>query len=91
MVKKASCILKSELILETPLELHSIILQVQDVNDNSPVFTKDEIRIEISELAVKGSRFRVLQAHDLDIGKKRSAKLRVAGKQLFRTKNPNEI
>ncbi|XP_047209289.1 protocadherin beta-15-like [Girardinichthys multiradiatus] len=66
--EKASCILKSELILEAPLESHRIILQIQDINDNSPIFTKDKIRIEINELAVKGSRFRVLEAHDLDIG-----------------------
>ncbi|XP_049897714.1 cadherin-23-like [Epinephelus moara] len=66
--EKASCILKFELILEAPLELHRISLQIQDINDNPPVFTKDEIKLEISELAVKGSRFRVLEAHDMDIG-----------------------
>ncbi|XP_051275343.1 protocadherin beta-15-like isoform X1 [Dicentrarchus labrax] len=66
--EKASCILKFELILEAPLELHRISLQIDDINDNPPVFTKDEIKIEINELAVKGSRFRVLEAHDIDIG-----------------------
>ncbi|XP_028445922.1 protocadherin beta-16-like [Perca flavescens] len=66
--EKASCILKFDLILEAPLELHRISLQIQDINDNPPVFTKDEIKIEINELAVKGSRFRVLEAHDIDIG-----------------------
>ncbi|XP_070819266.1 protocadherin gamma-A11-like isoform X37 [Chaetodon trifascialis] len=66
--EKASCILKFELILEGPLELHRISLQIHDINDNPPVFTKDEIKIEVSELAVKGSRFRVLEAHDIDIG-----------------------
>ncbi|XP_042338040.1 protocadherin beta-15-like, partial [Plectropomus leopardus] len=66
--EKASCVLKFELVLEAPLELHRISLQIQDINDNPPVFTKDEIKIEINELAVKGSRFRVLEAHDIDIG-----------------------
>uniref|UniRef100_A0A8C2YWW7 Cadherin domain-containing protein n=1 Tax=Cyclopterus lumpus TaxID=8103 RepID=A0A8C2YWW7_CYCLU len=66
--EKALCILKFELILEAPLELHRISLQIQDINDNPPVFTKDDIKIEINELAVKGSRFRVLEAHDIDIG-----------------------
>uniref|UniRef100_A0A3Q3CXJ2 Cadherin domain-containing protein n=1 Tax=Haplochromis burtoni TaxID=8153 RepID=A0A3Q3CXJ2_HAPBU len=66
--EKASCILKSELVLEAPLVLHRISLQIQDINDNQPVFAKDEIKIEINELAVKGSRFRILEAHDLDIG-----------------------
>ncbi|XP_078117556.1 protocadherin beta-15-like [Sander vitreus] len=66
--EKASCILTFDLILEAPLELHRISLQIQDINDNPPVFTKGEIKIEINELAVKGSRFRVLEAHDIDIG-----------------------
>ncbi|XP_044060644.1 protocadherin gamma-A4-like isoform X21 [Siniperca chuatsi] len=66
--EKASCILKFELILEEPLELYRISLQIRDINDNPPLFTKDEIKIEINELAVKGSRFRVLEAHDIDIG-----------------------
>ncbi|XP_068570890.1 protocadherin gamma-A11-like isoform X28 [Cebidichthys violaceus] len=66
--EKALCILKFELILEAPLELHRISLQINDINDNPPVFSKDEIKIEINELAVKGSRFRVLEAHDIDIG-----------------------
>ncbi|KAF1384699.1 hypothetical protein PFLUV_G00122890 [Perca fluviatilis] len=66
--EKSSCILKFDLILEAPLELHRISLQIQDINDNPPVFTKDEIKIEINELAVKGSSFRVLEAHDIDIG-----------------------
>ncbi|KAM4554684.1 protocadherin gamma-A6-like isoform 47-T47 [Odontesthes bonariensis] len=66
--EKASCLIKSEMILEAPLELHRIVLQIQDINDNPPVFAKDEIKIEINELAVKGSRFRLLEAHDQDIG-----------------------
>ncbi|XP_069544625.1 protocadherin gamma-C3-like, partial [Brachyistius frenatus] len=66
--EKTSCILTFELILEAPLELHRISLQIRDINDNPPVFIKDEIKMEINELAVKGSRFRVLEAHDVDIG-----------------------
>ncbi|XP_071382564.1 protocadherin beta-15-like [Centroberyx affinis] len=66
--EKVSCILRFELILESPLELHRISLQIQDTNDNTPVFPKEEIKIEMSELAVKGVRFRVNEAHDLDIG-----------------------
>uniref|UniRef100_UPI0037E8A01B protocadherin gamma-A4-like n=1 Tax=Semicossyphus pulcher TaxID=241346 RepID=UPI0037E8A01B len=66
--EKASCVLKCELVLEAPLELHRISLQIQDINDNPPVFAKDEIKIEIHEFAEKGSRFRVLEAHDIDIG-----------------------
>uniref|UniRef100_A0A8C9XH49 Cadherin domain-containing protein n=1 Tax=Sander lucioperca TaxID=283035 RepID=A0A8C9XH49_SANLU len=66
--EKVSCMLKFELVLESPLELHRISLLIQDVNDNSPVFPKDTIKLEIRESADKGARYRVNEAHDADIG-----------------------
>ncbi|XP_030000785.1 protocadherin gamma-A11-like isoform X22 [Sphaeramia orbicularis] len=66
--EKVSCMLKFELVLESPLELHRVSLIVQDVNDNSPVFPKDVMKLEIRESAVKGARYRVSEAHDADIG-----------------------
>ncbi|XP_068613922.1 protocadherin gamma-A9-like [Brachionichthys hirsutus] len=66
---KAACVLKQELMLESPLELHRINLHIQDVNDNSPRFKKELMNIDISELADKGARFPMEEAHDADIGK----------------------
>uniref|UniRef100_A0AAZ1X687 Cadherin domain-containing protein n=1 Tax=Oreochromis aureus TaxID=47969 RepID=A0AAZ1X687_OREAU len=66
---KPSCILIQELVLENPLELHRINLHVQDINDNSPQFKRNSIKMEISESAEKGTRFRIEGAHDADIGK----------------------
>ncbi|XP_045080336.1 protocadherin beta-16-like isoform X36 [Coregonus clupeaformis] len=66
--RRISCTLKYEMVLENPLELHNIILQVQDINDNSPLFGEDIIKFDIRESAVKGARFSVNQAHDADIG-----------------------
>ncbi|XP_071060590.1 protocadherin beta-15-like [Pseudochaenichthys georgianus] len=64
-----SCVLKFDLLLESPLELHRLSLQVQDINDNSPIFPKDIIKLEIRESAVKGAKYRINAAHDADIGK----------------------
>eukprot|EP00063_Salmo_salar_P093080 XP_014067915.1 PREDICTED: protocadherin gamma-A11-like [Salmo salar] len=66
--KKTSCVLNQELVVEDPLELHRISLHVQDINDNSPLFKKDIIKMEIRESAVKGVRFSLDEAHDADIG-----------------------
>ncbi|XP_062281575.1 protocadherin gamma-A11-like [Scomber scombrus] len=66
--KKASCVLKQELVLENPLELHRINIRVQDINDNSPQFKEDLLKIEIQESADKGARFLLGEAHDGDIG-----------------------
>nr|XP_023698710.1 protocadherin beta-16-like isoform X50 [Paramormyrops kingsleyae] len=65
--KKSVCTLQYELILENPLELHRISLQVQDINDNSPVFANDIIKLEIRESALKGARFLLGEARDADI------------------------
>ncbi|XP_030000779.1 protocadherin gamma-A4-like isoform X16 [Sphaeramia orbicularis] len=66
--KKASCVLKADLMLENPLELHRVSLHVQDINDNSPKFKKNLIEMEIRESADKGNQFSVEEAHDADIG-----------------------
>uniref|UniRef100_A0A8C6T5K3 Cadherin domain-containing protein n=1 Tax=Neogobius melanostomus TaxID=47308 RepID=A0A8C6T5K3_9GOBI len=66
--KKTSCILKQELVLENPLELHRFTIRVQDVNDNAPQFSEDSLKLEIQESADKGARFVVGEAHDGDIG-----------------------
>uniref|UniRef100_A0A3B4UHT8 Cadherin domain-containing protein n=1 Tax=Seriola dumerili TaxID=41447 RepID=A0A3B4UHT8_SERDU len=66
--EKASCILKHELVLEHPLELHRISLHVQDINDNSPQFNEERINVEIQESADRGARFVIEEAHDADVG-----------------------
>uniref|UniRef100_A0A7N6FB35 Cadherin domain-containing protein n=1 Tax=Anabas testudineus TaxID=64144 RepID=A0A7N6FB35_ANATE len=66
--KKPSCVLKVDLVLENPLELHRVSLHIQDVNDNSPKFRESLIEMEIRESAVKGNRFSIEEAHDGDIG-----------------------
>ncbi|KAI7801533.1 protocadherin 2 gamma 6 precursor [Triplophysa rosa] len=64
-----SCSLNFEIVIEHPLEIHNVGIQIEDINDNTPTFPKDTIKLEISESAVKGARFRVNEAHDADIGK----------------------
>ncbi|XP_023184213.1 protocadherin gamma-A4-like isoform X25 [Xiphophorus maculatus] len=63
-----TCILKYDLLMENPLELHRLSLQIQDINDNEPIFPKDIIKLEISESTDKGARYRINAAHDADIG-----------------------
>ncbi|XP_050977653.1 protocadherin gamma-A11-like [Labeo rohita] len=62
------CLLHFEFVLENPLELHNVVLEVQDINDNSPVFPKDSIKLEISEAAPTGSKLQIARARDLDVG-----------------------
>ncbi|XP_029959809.1 protocadherin gamma-A4-like isoform X29 [Salarias fasciatus] len=66
--QETSCVVKQELVLENPLELHRINIRIQDINDNSPQFKEESLNFEIQESAVKGARFLLDEAHDEDIG-----------------------
>ncbi|XP_059918577.1 protocadherin gamma-A6-like [Gadus macrocephalus] len=62
------CALHFQLILENPMELFRIAVEIIDINDNTPSFASNEKRFEISESAVVGSKFVLVEAIDLDIG-----------------------
>ncbi|XP_046715399.1 protocadherin gamma-A4-like isoform X15 [Silurus meridionalis] len=62
------CSFSFEILLENPIELHQVTIEVIDINDNSPVFRKSEMSFEISETATLGSRFVLATAEDLDVG-----------------------
>ncbi|XP_015832194.3 protocadherin beta-12 [Nothobranchius furzeri] len=62
------CSFSFEMILENPMELHQITVEIIDINDHSPRFEKDNIRFEISESATTGARFSLKSAEDADVG-----------------------
>ncbi|XP_053501616.1 protocadherin gamma-A3-like isoform X36 [Ictalurus furcatus] len=62
------CALHLQMILESPMELYTIAVEITDINDNAPVFPTEEIRFEISESAVPGARFMLERAMDADVG-----------------------
>ncbi|KAI4880415.1 hypothetical protein NFI96_009008 [Prochilodus magdalenae] len=66
--KITPCALHLQMILENPMELYSITVEITDINDNAPFFQTEEIRFEISESAVTGARFTLERAIDVDVG-----------------------
>ncbi|XP_033878040.2 protocadherin gamma-A11-like isoform X5 [Acipenser ruthenus] len=62
------CSFGFEVVLEKPLQLYTVTVEIQDVNDNAPIFPKNEITLEISESAVTGARFLLERAMDPDVG-----------------------
>nr|XP_061793130.1 protocadherin gamma-A3-like [Nerophis lumbriciformis] len=64
------CSFSFEIILENPLGLHRIIVEILDVNDHAPVFPSKEkaLIFEISESAAIGVRFPLQSAEDQDVG-----------------------
>ncbi|XP_076861957.1 protocadherin gamma-A5-like isoform X20 [Brachyhypopomus gauderio] len=64
----APCALHFQIILENPMEFYSVIIEISDVNDNSPSFKRLEMKFRISESAVSGAKFVLERAVDLDVG-----------------------
>ncbi|XP_057177593.1 protocadherin gamma-A6-like isoform X22 [Triplophysa rosa] len=62
------CSFTFEIILDNPMELHHVTVEILDINDHSPAFTKEQIIIEISESVTPGTRFLLGSAHDSDVG-----------------------
>lgn len=64
----SACSLHLQVVLENPLDIHRVVVDILDVNDNAPQFSTSNISLEISEAAAPGTRFRLESAHDPDVG-----------------------
>ncbi|XP_074866175.1 protocadherin alpha-5-like [Carettochelys insculpta] len=63
------CALELEVVVGKPPRLFHVEVEIQDVNDNAPVFSVNEQALSIAEsLALPGSRFPLEGASDADIG-----------------------
>ncbi|KAG1971153.1 protocadherin beta-16-like [Pimephales promelas] len=66
--KTTPCALHLQMILDNPMELYTITIEITDINDNAPSFQKKDFRFEISESAVVGAGFMIGGAFDPDVG-----------------------
>ncbi|XP_028816552.1 protocadherin alpha-8-like isoform X12 [Denticeps clupeoides] len=62
------CLISLKAVLEKPLEIHYVEVEVVDVNDHAPGFPEREVRLEMSESALPGARFQLQPARDPDGG-----------------------
>ncbi|XP_060759803.1 protocadherin alpha-C2-like [Neoarius graeffei] len=63
-----TCFLKMEVIVENPVRIFYIELEITDINDNNPHFRRDTIHLDILESTPAGERFSVSNAVDSDVG-----------------------
>ncbi|XP_072255079.1 protocadherin gamma-B5-like [Pyxicephalus adspersus] len=64
----ATCFLTFDAVVENPLNVFKIKIEIQDINDNSPVFFHKSFTIEMIESTAQGTKFALQNAEDLDIG-----------------------
>uniref|UniRef100_A0A8K9X5Z0 Cadherin domain-containing protein n=1 Tax=Oncorhynchus mykiss TaxID=8022 RepID=A0A8K9X5Z0_ONCMY len=65
--QRVPCILPLEVVIEKPLQLHRVDIEIQDINDNSPSFLTKEKVLKIAESINPGARFPLESALDPDV------------------------
>ncbi|XP_074530789.1 protocadherin alpha-3-like [Halichoeres trimaculatus] len=63
-----TCLMELKILVENPLEIHYVIVEITDVNDHAPIFPEKEQSFEIAEHTLPGRRFQLETARDPDAG-----------------------
>ncbi|XP_061138699.1 protocadherin alpha-8-like [Syngnathus typhle] len=66
--QSSTCLINLKTVLENPLEVHYVGVEVLDVNDHSPSFPEEETKLDISESVLPGARFQLPASKDGDTG-----------------------
>ncbi|XP_069825351.1 protocadherin gamma-B1-like isoform X8 [Dendropsophus ebraccatus] len=79
----ADCVLTFDAVVENPLNVFSIKINIQDINDNPPTFIHNTLLLEMSESTSQGAKFVLQKAEDLDIGDNSLISYRLSANQYF--------
>ncbi|XP_038556229.1 protocadherin alpha-8-like [Micropterus salmoides] len=82
--RTSPCLINLKTVLENPLEIHYVAVEILDINDHPPVFPEKEKRLEISESALPGARFQLQAARDLDVGQFSIQQYKLSHNEYFR-------
>ncbi|KAG8580094.1 hypothetical protein GDO81_007135 [Engystomops pustulosus] len=80
---EASCYLTFDAVIEDPFNIFNIKIEIQDINDNIPVFYPDIFTVETIELTAAGTRFALQAAEDADTGSNSVQSYKLSDNQYF--------
>ncbi|XP_052364303.1 protocadherin alpha-8-like isoform X41 [Oncorhynchus keta] len=63
-----ACLINLKFVVENPLEIHYVSVEITDINDHSPVFPEKDQHLEMPENTFPGARFELQTARDVDVG-----------------------
>ncbi|XP_056238421.1 protocadherin-10-like [Seriola aureovittata] len=63
-----ACLIELKILVENPLEMHHVVIEITDVNDHSPSFPEKVQTFEIGEQSSPGTRYELHAARDPDAG-----------------------
>ncbi|XP_053317969.1 protocadherin gamma-B1-like [Spea bombifrons] len=85
----STCILTFDVVVENPLNVFHVAVEIQDINDNPPRFSHKIIELEISEVTSVGTCFVLQNAEDPDVGINSIRNYRLSRNQNFVLKEKN--
>ncbi|XP_061786263.1 protocadherin alpha-7-like isoform X9 [Nerophis lumbriciformis] len=66
--RSSACLINLKTVLENPLEVHYVAVEVLDINDHSPSFPEETKTLEMPESVLPGMRIPLKAARDPDSG-----------------------
>ncbi|XP_061045688.1 protocadherin alpha-11 isoform X4 [Eubalaena glacialis] len=86
--RSAECSIHLEVIVDRPLQVFHVEVEVKDINDNPPVFSLREQKLLISESKQPDSHFPLEGASDADIGENAQLTYRLSQNEHFSLELP---
>ncbi|XP_062986136.1 protocadherin alpha-8-like [Elgaria multicarinata webbii] len=77
------CIINLEVILDKPLRVFHVEVEIRDVNDNAPIFSENEEILSVAESTLSGAHFPLEGASDADVGVNAQLKYRLSSTEYF--------
>uniref|UniRef100_A0A3B4V0G1 Protocadherin 2 alpha b 9 n=1 Tax=Seriola dumerili TaxID=41447 RepID=A0A3B4V0G1_SERDU len=81
--KATKCTVNVEAVINNPLKLYRLEINVVDINDNAPHFSEDLQSLDIAESSLPGLKFGLIGASDLDVDKNSVSTYKLSSNDYF--------
>ncbi|XP_060109586.1 protocadherin alpha-5-like isoform X1 [Heteronotia binoei] len=82
-VKNADCAIQLEMIMDKPLRIFHVEVEIKDINDNPPIFSAGKQTLNVAESMLPGAHFPLQAASDADIGSNAQLKYKLNSTDFF--------
>uniref|UniRef100_A0A8C4CDD4 Cadherin domain-containing protein n=1 Tax=Denticeps clupeoides TaxID=299321 RepID=A0A8C4CDD4_9TELE len=82
--RNSVCLINLKTVLENPLEIHYVTVELADINDHAPTFPEARRTLEIFESTLPGARYQLQAARDPDVGSNTVQQYKLSPTEHFR-------